>query len=142
MYWLISAFLQHATGETGPNPRMGRQGTGKGNPGKQLQRKKPPTLSKRWRKVKLLWNLPAQRASRLWRNGVPPFHATQDNDTLPLSPHKVHSQSSTSLSLHSIKICRDKSPAVVFSYVAGGGTKSRTDVHFLHAGTTAGMPLA
>lgn len=105
IYWFISALL-HATGETDPKPRMGRRGTGKGDLGNLLQRKRPPTLSKSQRKLNPLRDLPPRRASRLWRNGVPPFHVTQDSDTLPCSPPKVQSQSITSLSLHKIKICR------------------------------------
>ncbi len=133
------------TGETGPNPRMGRQGTGRGNPGNQLQRKGLPTPSKTQRTLRPLWDcLPPRRASYLWTNGVPPFHATQDSDTLPFSLPKVQSQSIISLSLHTIKFA-GRARQITCSglgYIARGWAKSQTDVHFSPTGTTAGMPLA
>lgn len=89
-----------ATEKNGPKQRMGRQeDTGRGDPGNQLQRKRTPTPLRSQRKVK-----PLPRASCLRTNGVPPFHATRDSDTLPLSLPNLQSQSIiTSPSLHTIK---------------------------------------
>lgn len=117
---------------------MGRQDTRKGDPGRQQQGKTPPTL-KSQRKMK-----PLLRASSLWTVGVPPYHATQDNDTLPLSPTKVQSRGITSLSLPTIKSASTARRITLggLGNDARGGNKSRTDVHFSPTGTTAGMPLA
>lgn len=88
----------YVTEKTRPKPRMGRQDIVKGDPGNQLQRKRPPTPIKSQRNLTQL-----QRASCLRTNRVPPFHATQDSDTLPFSLPKVQSQGLISPSLHKIK---------------------------------------
>ena len=100
IYWHVPLTL-YVTGETGANPRMGRQDTGKGDPRSQLQIKRTPTPPKSPRKLSLLLQL--QRASCPWTAGVPPFHATRDSDTPPSSLLKVQSQSITSPSPHTIK---------------------------------------
>lgn len=109
---------------------MGRQLSGKGDPGNQLRRKRPPTPLKTQRTLR-----PRQRASCLWTNGVPPFHATQDSGTLPLSLPKLQSQGLTSPSLHTIKLSR-QAETNHLQRSARGGTKRRTDVHFSPTGTT------
>ena len=75
---------------------------------------------------------PLLRASSLWTVGVPPYHATRDNDTLPFSPTKVQSRGITSLSLPTIKSASIARRIILggLGNDARGGNKSRTDVHF------------
>lgn len=141
----LLACLSHiVTGMTRPKPRTGRQDKGKEDPGNKLQRKEPPTPPKSQRKLNPRSDLlPLWRTSCLWTDGVPPFHATQDSVTLLFSLPKVQSQGIISLSLHTIKSAGGAGQITCsgLGYVARGGTKSRTDVHFSPTGTTAGMPL-
>lgn len=96
----------YAPGETEPNPKMERQDTRKGDPGNQLQRRRP-TPPERQREANLTRGLlPPQTTSCLRIVGVQPFHATQGRDTLLFQLSQVESQGITSLSLHQIKFAR------------------------------------
>lgn len=106
------------TGET--RRRMGRKDKrGTKHPGNQLQRKGPTILPLSRRKLNTLHFQTSRRACPRWTNGVPPFHATQDNVTL-LSLHKEWSRG-ISLYPHTIKpavttrrwgVCGYKEPQV------------------------------
>lgn len=95
---------------------MGRKDKrGTKHPGNQLQRKGPTILPPSRRKPNTLHLQTSRRACPRWTNGVPPFHATQDNVTL-LSLLKERSRGIT-LYPHTIK------PAVTTRRWGGCGYK-------------------
>jgi len=114
----------YVPGKNGLKSRMGRRVSGKRDPGNHLRRSRTPTPPKSQRTSR-----PLQRASCLWTDGVPPFHATQDSDTLPWSLRRGQSRSITSPSLQTIKLGRQIKTNHL-SRPARGGTKRRKDVDF------------
>lgn len=91
-----------STGETRPVWRQERKDTKIEHPENQQQREGPTIPPINLCKPNTCSHL-LRRTSRLWANGVPPFHATQDSVTLSPLPSKELRRSIISLPCHTIK---------------------------------------